>query len=560
MQDFTLWKYIILIFSIIIAPYNHALPPLPPLPYTYDEANMPLSALPMVYVERFEFIGNTVYSNEFLSDLVADYQQRDISAEELQIVKNIITLQYVEAGFINSGAIIPDQKVVSNVINLHIIEGKLIDIEINQSYKGQAAKLNLPYIKQRLVGDENEVLNLNLLQERLQLLHQNPLFRSINAELRPGINLGEGILHLEIVEETPWEIGMRINNYRAPSIGSKRAEVFALHRNLSGWGDSLQARLGLTDGLRDYAMSYMFPIYKNTTLGFGLERSDAAVVAEPFNQLNIESEASNYGLHLNHALIQTPNQEFNLGLKLEQRSSTTYLFKNTPLEQKFSFSPGVQDGISKITVLRFSQDWLERSRNRVIAARSSFNFGLDILNPTINHDDTPDGKFFTWLGQFQWVQRVAAFGNENTQLLLRADMQLAKHSLLPLEKFSLGGATTVRGYRENTLTRDSGIIASLEWRIPLMRLPLPYFSRDGDDGMLQIAPFIDYGHAWNAKSLSSEYNHRSISSAGLGLRWLPNQRTQASVYWGRALRNLDKPNDYDLQDDGIHFEIMISFP
>jgi hemolysin activation/secretion protein len=551
------FKYIILIIGIILIPYSYALPQLPALPHVYNESDMPLSALPMVYVEKFTFTGNTVYSDEFLSDLVADYQKRDISAEELQIVKNIISNQYIDAGFINSGAIIPDQKVIAGIINLKIIEGKLVDIEINQSYKEQAAKVHLPYIHQRLAGDQNEVLNLNRLQERLQLLHQNPLFRSINAELRPGINLGEGILHLNIIEETPWEIGMRFNNYRAPSIGSERAEVFAIHRNLSGWGDSLQARLGLTSGLRDYAVSYMFPIDNSTSLGMSVERSDAAVVAEPFNQLNIESEASTYSLHLNHALIQIPNQEFNLGLKLEQRSSTTYLFRGMPLEQKFSFSPGVQDGESKITALRFSQDWLERSRNRVIAARSSFNFGLDFFNATINPDGMPDGKFFTWLGQFQWVQRIAALGTENTQLLFRADMQWSKHDLLPLEKFAVGGGSTVRGYRENQLIRDSGIVASIEWRIPLIKLTLPYFSRGADDGMLQIASFIDYGRAWNKADTP---NPKSISSAGLGLRWLPNQRTLASVYWGRALRNLDKANDYDLQDDGIHFEVTISFP
>jgi len=537
------------------------LPPLPPLPDLYEGGEAPLSALPKVDVKTFKFKGNTVYSSEFLSELVADYQNRLISAEELQMVKNIITRKYIEAGYINSGAIIPDQQVAEGEIELEIIEGKLVEIDIsNQKNNGDAGRLYPSYIEGRISGKEGEVLNINTLQERLQLLHQNPLFRRINAELGPGIRLGEGILKLNVTEATPWEIGARFNNHRSPSVGSYRGEVFGVHRNLFGIGDSIYLRLGLTEGLKDYSFNYSVPVSSRygTTLSFSAERSDAEVVSEPFNQLNIESEAETYALGITQPLIKTPNKEFNLGLKLERRSSTTYMFKGTPLEQKFSFSPGVQDGESRISVLRFSQDWLDRSRTRVIAARSSFNFGFDAWDATINNDGSPDGKFFTWLGQFQWVQRITALGSQDTQLLVRADMQWANEDLLPLEKFSVGGASTVRGYRENQMTRDNGLVASIEWRIPIAKLPISGISKDTDDGVLQIAPFFDYGRAWNADADTPDPDN--ISSVGLGLRWMPSQRVSAVIYWGHALRDMGDQQDNDLQDDGIHFEFNISYP
>ncbi|WP_353572397.1 ShlB/FhaC/HecB family hemolysin secretion/activation protein [Candidatus Albibeggiatoa sp. nov. BB20] len=542
-------------------PKASILPPLPPLPDLYESGKAPLSALPTVDVGKFKFKGNTVYSSEFLSDLVTDYQDRQISAEELQMVKNIITRKYIEAGYINSGAIIPDQQVENGEIELEIIEGKLIDIDItNLKNNGEEGRLYPNYIKGRVGGNDGDVLNINTLQERLQLLHQNPLFRRINAELGPGIRLGEGILKLNVTEATPWELGARFNNHRSPSVGSYRGEVFGVHRNLLGLGDSIYLRLGLTEGLRDYSLNYSIPVSSRygTTLAFSAERSDAEVVSEPFNQLNIESEAETYALGITQPLIKTPNQELNLGLKLERRSSTTYMFKGTPLEQKFSFSPGVQDGESRISVLRFSQDWLDRSRTRVIAARSSFNFGFDAWDATINTDGSPDGQFFTWLGQFQWVQRIAALGSQDTQLLIRADMQWANEDLLPLEKFSVGGASTVRGYRENQMTRDNGLVASIEWRIPVAKLAVPGISKDTDDGILQIAPFLDYGRAWNADADTPKPDN--ISSVGLGLRWMPSQRVNAILYWGHALRNVGDQQDDDLQDDGIHFEVNFSYP
>jgi len=91
---------------------------------------------------------------------------------------------------------------------------------------------------------EQEVLNINELQERLQLLHQNPLFKRINAELGPGVKLGEAMLKVEVTEERPYEFGFRINNHRSPSVGAYRGELEAQHRNLLGFTDRIYLRYG----------------------------------------------------------------------------------------------------------------------------------------------------------------------------------------------------------------------------------------------------------------------------------------------------------------------------
>ena len=174
------------------------------------------------------------------------------------------------------------------------------------------------------------------------------------------------------------------------------------------------------------------------------------------------------------------------------------------------------------------------------------------MDSTINDDGTPDSQFFTWLGQFQWVRRLETL---DSQILFRTDLQWAEEDLLPLEKFSVGGASTVRGYRENALTRDNGLVVSLEWRIPVGKLRIPKLSKETEDGTIQIAPFFDYGRAWNADSDTPD--PRDISSVGIGVRWAPSRHLNAEVYYGHALRNLPEPEDDDLQDDGIHFEISL---
>ncbi|MDM8561388.1 ShlB/FhaC/HecB family hemolysin secretion/activation protein [Candidatus Parabeggiatoa sp. HSG14] len=542
------------------SPVLPPLPDLPPIPLN----NAPLSSVANITVNQFEFEGNKEFTDKELISITQDYIGKEISAEQLQEVKNLITRRYIEKGYINSGAIIPDQKVDDNVVKIKIIEGRLLEVDVTGN-----ESLRKAYVKERLESEKGKALNINELQDRLQLLQQNPRFDRINAELGPGVKLGEGILKIDVKEARPYHFGFKFNNHRSPSVGAYRGEIDFSHNNLTGlfgnqkgWGDTFYLRYGMTEGLKDYSLRYDFPLNRNdTTLSFHVERSDSDVVESPFNLLDVESEADTYAVTITHPLLKKPQESFGVAVRFEKRSSKTFL-----LGKPFSFSPGVRDGESDLAVIRFSQDWLNRSRTHVLAARSSFNVGVNALESTINEDGTPDSQFFSWLGQFQWVQRLDNVFKDidilkNSQTVFRTDLQWADQDLLPLEKFSVGGASTVRGYRENYLTRDRGLVSSLEWRIPLpksMNVPLPWISKNPEDGRIEFAPFVDYGRSWNADSETPGF--KDIYSIGLGLRWTAIQdHVYAEVYWGKALRDIPDPEDEDLQDDGVHFEMRLQY-
>ena len=67
------------------------------------------------------------------------------------------------------------------------------------------------------------------------------------------------------------------------------------------------------------------------------------------------------------------------------------------------------------------------------------------------------------MGQFQWVQRLSP----RILMLAKVNTQLTPDSLLSLEKISIGGVDTVRGYRQNQLVADNGVVGGVEVRIPL---------------------------------------------------------------------------------------------
>jgi hemolysin activation/secretion protein len=524
---------------------------LPPVEVGQDR----LATLPHVFVKEFVLQGNTVFSSAELHDAVLNaYRGRDISAAELQELRHQLSQYYAAHGYVNSGALIPDQDVRDGTITLTIIEGRLSAVEISGN-----RHLRSDWLAQRIRNHDGEVLNTKVLQERLQLLQQHSLVQRFNAELGPGLHPGEAILNFHLTEkEHPYELSAEFNNHRSPAIGAYRLVLDAKHYSLTGRADELHGRYGVTKGLNDYLLSYSLPLTaRETRLNLRLERSDSEVVAEPFAALNVESQADTYAIGLSHPFYRRYSEDFHYkvleaGVSLEKRKSQTYL-----LGQPFSFSSGTQDGISEITALRLTQSWLDRSRTRVIAFYSSVGVGLDMWSATINDGldalgnptPEPDGEFVTWLGQLRWIERLPALLDgriKTSQILLRTDFQWASDDLLPLEKFTLGGANSVRGYRENQLTRDNGLLLSLEWQIPVNR-----------QGTLLIAPFIDYG--WGDNRHLPNNGSSSLASIGLGLLWNPYAFVQTQVYWGYALRDVPDSEDKDLQDNGLHFSLRVSF-
>jgi hemolysin activation/secretion protein len=287
--------------------------------------------------------------------------------------------------------------------------------------------------------------------------------------------------------------------------------------------------------------SYVLPVTRfDTTIGVHGSRLNTSIIEDPFVDLNIRSLTTTLGLSLRQPVYQAANQELAFAVGFDWRKNKTWL-----LDQPFDISPGAQNGEMSVSVLRLSQEWLHRGQSRVLALRSTFNLGLDVFDATDNRiGGDPNGKFFSWLGQGQYVQRLFHTQNE---LVLRVSGQWSSERLLALEQFSVGGMETVRGYLENQLVRDRGIVSSAELRLPVL------FNKSGA-GIVQLAPFFDCGGAWNVNGSPSP---TSVYSIGSGLLVSPNKHVSLEFYWGYRLRHVEVPDNSGAQGLGISFRVNI---
>ena len=515
----------------IIPPAEDLLPKPPEQP----PAEQPSNPFDTIFVREFEVVGNTVLTEE-ITKLLKEYTGRNLTFAELFAVRSKITELYVKAGYVTSAAIVPPQTLENGIVKIQIIEGSLEDIEVIGT-----RRLQPNYVRSRIKVATDTPLNINRLLEGLRVLQLDPLIANISADLQAGTSPGKNLLQVSIIEAKTLSITPSIDNARSPSVGSFRRQVGLNQANLLGFGDKLNLGYTNTDGSNEINVGYTIPLNpRNGTLRFSYGKINSNVIEPAFKKLDIEADSSYYELNYRQPLLQRSREEFAVGLTLSQQQNQTSLGIDNI--GGFPLSPGADDnGKTRISAVRFFQDWVKRDERQVIAARSQFSLGVDLFDATINND-APDSRFFAWRGQAQWTRLLAG----DTLLLVRGDVQLADSSLVPFEQFGIGGQQTVRGYRQDALLADNGLLFSTEFRIPILK------AKRG--GLLQLTPFIDIGTGWN--NGESNLSEDTLIGTGLGLLWQQGSLS-ARIDYGIPLISVDT-DKRTLQDNGIYFSIGYS--
>ncbi|MDJ0735103.1 MAG: ShlB/FhaC/HecB family hemolysin secretion/activation protein [Nostocaceae cyanobacterium] len=518
-------------------------PPEDLLPLPTNQPSLPPDTQPgepsqTISVTKFEITGSSVFNEADFAKITEPYTNRPISLAELFQIRSEITKLYVDNGYITSGAYIPPQKLQDGVVEIRVIEGKLEDIKVRGT-----VRLNPSYVRSRLKVATKKILNRDRLLEALQLLQLDPLIENLSAELSAGTRPGESLLEVQVKEADTFSTQVVLDNGRSPSVGSFRRQLQVNEGNFLGFGDRVNLTYTNTDGSNGLDLAYTIPINpRNGTLGFNFGLSDNEVIEEPFNVLDIESNSRYYELSLRQPVMQTPTQELAFGVTFTRRESKASLLDG---DIAFPASGADDEGRTRVSALRFFQDWTVRSTQEVFALRSQFSIGLDVFNATTNAS-SPDSRFYAWRGQAQWVRLLA----RDTLLLLRGDVQFADRPLVPFEQFGLGGQQSVRGYRQDALLTDNGIFASAEVRFPIARFC-------GGRSLLQVVPFVDFGTVWNrsGREDSQEIDPDTLVSLGVGLRLQLEDWLSARFDWGIPLVTISGDED-SLQENGLYFSIV----
>jgi hemolysin activation/secretion protein len=277
--------------------------------------------LEKITVEKFEFEGNTAFSQEELAEITQPFTDRQLSFSELLQARSEVTKFYVSKGYITSGAYIPPQTLDNGLVVIKIIEGGLEAINVQVE-----GKLNPDYVRDRLWLAAGKPLNVPRLLEALQLLQLNPIISKISSELANSAEPGQSILNVSVETARSFYPSIILDNGRNPQVGSFRRGVALEDINLSGNGDTLQGTYLNTDGSNDLDVSYAIPLTpENGTLTLGFRNITGKVIEYPFSLLDLKSYYQKYLVSFRQPLWQTPYSEFALGLGFDHQTSSNTL-------------------------------------------------------------------------------------------------------------------------------------------------------------------------------------------------------------------------------------------
>jgi hemolysin activation/secretion protein len=497
-----------------------------------------------IRVRKIQVVDSTVFNENDFNPVVKPFEDRDLTLEEIRQAADAITQLYLNKGYINSRAVpdIQQPSTADGVVVIRVIEGRLTDIEIEGT-----RRLNPSYVRSRIQLGAGTPLNTSKLEDQLKLLRLDPLFTNIEARLRPTGKVGQSVLIVRVEEANPLTGSLDVDNYSPPSIGAERLGIELRDRNLTGMGDELAGSYyhTLSGGSDAFDFSYQIPVNAmdgKVQIRTAFNRNE--ITEAPFDAFGIRANQDLYEINYRQPLMRSPREEFALSLGFTYQDGQTFLFEN--LATPFGIGPDA-NGVSRTSVIKFGQDYTKREPQGAWFLRSQFNFGIDVLDATINNDPIPDGRFFSWLGQIQRVQQLSA----DHLLLIQADLQLTPDSLLPSQQFVIGGGQSVRGYRQNIRSGDNGFRVAIEDRFTVQR-------NESGLSIIQLAPFLDMGSVWNQSNNPNRLPDQTfLVGAGLGLLW--NQAMGIDnlflrLDYGFPFIDLsDRGNN--AQDDGFYFSL-----
>jgi len=490
------------------------------------------------HLERIVFKGNRALSSTVLQAAAQPYLGRDLSAAQIEELRVLLTHQYTDRGYVNSGVILdPAAPPHDGVLQFLAVEGRIKEVRVRG-----LKRLRPAYVINRLRGAADEILNVNVLRERFQRLLDDPLFTRINSRILPGDELGEATLDVDAQRARPYALSLALNNYRPPSIGEKGFDVAGLVRDLTGWGDvfdadingPLQGSGGLT-----YSAGWAVPVNRYyTQVSFRSSYSDTVITEEPLDALDIRSRIERQELKLTQPLWVSLVQQFDIAASAAYEENTTSV-----LGMPFSFLPGAVQGVTRAVTVRVAPDYSLRTEHQYLGLR------ISLLHATLLDQSSqpaafaqPNREYVVWTVQAHHLWQPPHLPLE---LETRATAQWTGARISELHALEIGGVDSVRGYRENELlvANVHSLNADLRW------LAVPYAGarRPG----VTLGTFFDWASGYDVGEPAT-----TLSSTGVTLR-IKWPHLQADLAFGARLIHpgFVEQQHGSWQDHGVHAQI-----
>ncbi|MDA0225736.1 MAG: BamA/TamA family outer membrane protein [Proteobacteria bacterium] len=463
-------------------------------------------------VSAFRVTGNTVYPEKELLAQLRAFSGKELDANGLIDAADTIKSYYRQNGYFLAQAYLPRQELkmgAGNVVEISVIEGRIGKVDANVTAEARISKSLIENIMKSSLEPGDPITERGL--ERPLLIVSDLPGVAVRSEIRPGGAVGLADVTANVTGKPGNVVDgfVDVDNHGSRFIGEHRVGLSMNINNPLKLGDQLSARvIGAEASAFWFArVAYAMPVgYYGTRVGIAYNEFDYTLGQPEFVNLKAHGQGLVRSVYGFHPLVRSRSANVILQAAIEDKNLVDKTDSTSAIEER------------KIVALKIGAvgDW----RDTILGGSlNSFSViytdgDLDIRPNSVRITDQgttglrTQGSFNKFNYDFRRLQKVS---NEVT-FLFSAQGQFANKNLASAERFSLGGATGVRGYPSGEANGNEGHIFSGELRylMPKFTSLLP--------GDATVSAFYDVGTVKidDAPQQTPSRNRRNLSSWGLG--------------------------------------------
>ena len=495
-----------------------------------------------------------IYDFRALLDIVVEPgKDREVSLKSIQGLTKYVLSIYQKKGYVGIYVYVPAQEVKGEaqfgdkILPIEVIEGKVAKVTIER-YDFDRQEQKEGYLKDSVLhswspAQTGEVIKKKELGNYVNLLNLNP-DRYVSAVISRSTEPNALNLTYDVYESNPWHWYLQADN--AGTEDRQWSPRFGIiNTNLTGIDDkfSVMYQAPWEKGIEDeYALfgSYNLPVFTprlRLNLYAGYSQFDTPGVTG----IDFIGNGSFYGGILSYNLFQKDDWFFDItGSYSHERSKVTPSLGIATDVDMDLFGAGVHlhrsEDLSDTSVSFNTFTNVSGTDDEVDIQLRQDDADFTIYNLSASHSMYLDPKK---------VNRLSG-----TFRLITSDERL-----VPAKMTTFGGLYSVRGYEEDEIVADGGIIMSAQYEFDLVkhneaqqeRVTGSEQSKEEKPWLTKLAPlvFVDYGRAKIKSPLWAEQEIHELGSIGAGVVIEIGDNFNAGIYYGWPLRATEETDKGD---------------
>ncbi len=409
-------------------------------------------------IKSIHLTGAELMSISHQREQLGPYENQCLGAGRLNALLKAITQFYIDRGYVTSRAYLLQQDLASGSLEIIVVEGKNEGIDSSAVASDREIAMTFP-------GKSGEVLNLRELEQFVEQINRLPS-RPAQLELVPGQEVGGTRVQLKGERLKPWRVGFTRSNNAEQSTGEQQWAMSLSWDSPLGLADQFSVRGGgdlISDRWKHSANQGLF-------------------YSVPYGWWTFSySYSQNY--------YRTENKGLGFTFHTDGESKNHQILGERVLHRGGVSKTAASLGISHLRTRNYIEgELIETSSQRLSEVQFGFNHGRRIGTAYANLDlgwqkgigafdaqregdpknASPVARYNKYTLTASYLQPFQLWG-ESFRFDILGFYQRSEDVLYSPQRISLGGLSSIRGFKDGSFSGDSGgyLRNQLRWTRPV---------------------------------------------------------------------------------------------